>query len=100
MSDEKTTLGVEDAAAIAKLARLDLDQDVLARFAGQFNAILGYMDKLSELDTSGVEPMYSPSEHATVFREDRADNDRFSRDDVLSNAPESDGSFFIVPKIV
>lgn len=92
-------LSADDAAKIAKLARLDLDQDKLERFAGQFSDILQYMDKLAEVDTTGVEPMYSPSEHATVFREDVAVKTR-ERDQVLANAPEDDGSFFIVPKIV
>ncbi len=92
-------LTADDAAAIAKLARLDLDQDKLTLFAGQFNEILGYVEKLGEVDADDVEPLYSPSQHATVFREDKAENRR-QRQDVLANAPEADGSFFIVPKIV
>lgn len=93
------SLNADDAAAIAKLARLDLDQNKLALFATQFNDILGYVEKLGEVDAEDVEPLYSPSEHPTVFREDKAVQRR-KRDEVLANAPEADGSFFIVPKIV
>jgi aspartyl-tRNA(Asn)/glutamyl-tRNA(Gln) amidotransferase subunit C len=93
-------LSADDAARIAALARLDLSRDKLELFAGQFNDILGYMDKLNQVDTQGVEPMYSPADHATVFREDTARGDAGpAREDVLANAPESDGRFFLVPKI-
>lgn len=98
-NDAPKTFSPDDAAAIAKLARLNLAPEKLALFAAQFNDILGYVDALGEVDTSDVAPLYSPSEHATVFREDKAVK-RFSRDQVLANAPEDDGAFFIVPKIV
>ncbi len=99
MSESKTKLTAEDAARIARLARLDPPQDKLELFAQQFNDILGHMETLGEVDTSGVEPLYSPVSHGTVFREDVVEK-RVSRDQVLDNAPEADGQFFIVPKIV
>jgi len=89
----------EDVAKIAKLSRLDLPQEKLELFAGQLGDILDYMDKLGELDTDNVEPMYSPVEHTTVLRKDEARKD-YTREEVLSNAPEQDGKFFIVPRIV
>jgi len=89
----------QDVAKVAKLARLSLSEDKLATFAGQFSDIVGYMDLLGRADTEGVEPLYSPVEHTARLREDAA-RKRFERDEVLSNAPETDGSFFIVPKIV
>lgn len=89
----------EKAAGIAKLARLAPGEDKLALFAGQFEDILTYMDKLAEVDTEGVEPLYSPVTHGTVFREDEPEK-RFSREDVLGNAPEEDGQYFVVPRIV
>ena len=94
-----TKLSAQDAAKIATLARLRLDQDTLERVAGQCSEILGYMDTLAEVDTTGVQPLYSPVEHGTVYRDDAAAK-RCRRDDVLANAPETDGAFFIVPKIV
>lgn len=89
----------EQVAKVAKLARLDLSQEKLDLFSGQLDDILNYMDKLNELDTSDVEPMYSPVEHNTVLRED-VEKKEFQRSQILSNAPEEDGKFFIVPKIV
>lgn len=89
----------ERVAEIAKLARLELDDAKLALFAGQFESILNYMETLNELDTSDVEPLYSPTLHTTVLREDVTEKTA-QRADVLSNAPETDGQFFVVPRIV
>ena len=57
------------------------------------------METLGSVETSGVEPLYSPVEHATVTRPDAVVKN-CSRDDVLRNAPATDGQFFVVPKIV
>lgn len=89
----------EEVAKVAKLSRLDLAEDKLELFAGQLGDILDYMDKLGELDTENVEPMYSPVKHTTVLRKDE-EKKEYSREEVLSNAPEQDGQFFIVPRIV
>lgn len=89
----------DQAAKIAKLARLRLDDDKLERFAGQMDDILAYMETLSSVDTTGVEPLYGPVTHATPMREDEVVR-TCSRDAVLKNAPATDGQFFVVPKIV
>jgi len=89
----------EEVAKVAKLARLDLPADKVELFAGQLGDILAYMDKLGELDTADVEPMYSPVRHTTVLRRDEVRKD-FAREEILANAPEQDGQFFIVPRIV
>ena len=89
----------EEVAKVARLARLDISQEKLELFAGQVGDILAYMDKLGELDTENVEPLYSPVRHTTVLRKDEARKD-FAREDILANAPEQDGQFFIVPRIV
>ena len=88
-----------DVAKIAKLARLSLTDEKLAAFAGQFNDILGYMEELGQADTAGVEPLYGPVEKASALREDAVRKD-FDRAEILANAPRTDGTFFIVPKIV
>ena len=89
----------EEVAKVARLARLDLSREKLELFAGQLGDILAYMDKLGELDTDAVEPLYSPVRHTTVLRADEVRKD-YRREEVLSNAPEQDGQFFIVPRIV
>ena len=89
----------EDAAKVAKLARLRLDDDKLERFAGQMDGILAYMETLGSVDTAGVEPLYSPVTHETPMRADVASKG-CTRDQILANAPATDGQFFIVPKNV
>ena len=89
----------EDAARIATLSRLRVGDDKLEIFARQMSDILGYMETLNRLDTSEVEPMYSPVDLPTVLRPDVVRQD-FSRAEILANAPEEDGKYFIVPKIV
>ena len=89
----------EQAAKVAALARLRLPEDKLERLASQMGDILSYMDTLGACDTQGVEPLYSPVEHDTPLRLDEALK-TCQRSDVLAQAPESDGRFFIVPKIV
>ena len=89
----------EEAAKVVKLARLRLDDDKLEAFAGQMDNILEYMETLGAVDTDGVEPLYSPVGHATPLRADVAQK-TWTRDNILANAPRTDGQFFVVPKIV
>lgn len=89
----------EEVAKVARLSRLDLAEDKLELFAGQLGDILAYMDKLGELDTDDVEPLYSPVKHTTVLRRDEVRKD-YRREEILANAPKQDGQFFIVPRIV
>lgn len=89
----------EQVAKIATLARLRIAEDTLGAFAGQFNDILDYMDLLGQADTEGVEPLYSPVDATARMREDKAES-RYEREELLAGAPETDGSHFIVPKIV
>lgn len=89
----------EEVAKVARLARLDLPQDKVEQYAAQLGDILGYMDKLAELDTASVEPMYSPVDQVSVMRDDVVKKD-YAREEILKNAPETDGAFFIVPRIV
>ena len=89
----------EEVAKVARLARLDLTTAKIDQYAAQLDDILGYMDKLSELDTAQVEPMYTPVDQVSVMRDDVAKKE-YARADILKNAPETDGAFFIVPRIV
>jgi aspartyl-tRNA(Asn)/glutamyl-tRNA(Gln) amidotransferase subunit C len=89
----------QEAAKVARLARLRLPEETLVKFAGQLGDILTYMETLESCDTAGVAPLYGPVEHAAPLRRDEAAK-TCSREDILANAPETDGRFFIVPKIV
>ncbi len=92
-------LSPQEAAKAAKLARLRPDENELAELAGHMDSILSYMETLGAVDTSNVEPLYSPVEHAAPMRDDQTVKN-CERDEVLANAPQADGRFFIVPKIV
>ncbi len=89
----------EDVQRMASLARLNIDAPTQELFAKQFADIINYMDILSEVNTDGIEPLYSPVLHDATLRQDGVHNEE-KRSDVLSNAPQSDGQYFIVPRIV
>ena len=84
---------------VAKLARLQLSEEELARYQQQLGAILDYIAKLEKLDVSGAEPLVHPAESANVFREDLP-SPCLPRAEALKNAPERTDDFFIVPKVV
>lgn len=89
----------DQVATIARLARLAPSEEQLDRFARQVDGILDYMDVLNGLDTTGVEPLYSPVDVPSPLRADEACARR-TREEILANAPEADGTFFVVPRIV
>jgi len=89
----------EEVEHVALLARLKFSEIEKERFTTQLNSILEYMDKLRELDTTGVEPTFHAVARTNVFRED-AIKPSISRDLSLKNAPDGDRGFFRVPKII
>lgn len=84
---------------VARLARLELSEDEIDKFTYQLSAILEYMDKLNELDTTGVEPTSHTLEFANVFKEDQVKLGPWGRV-TLSNAPAQEHSHYKVPKII
>jgi len=84
---------------IAKLARIRLADDEVPRLEGELNAILGYVEQLSEVDVDGVEPLSGGAQMAMRLRED-AVNDGDYPERILANAPDRIGNFFAVPKVV
>ncbi|MGD2174123.1 MAG: Asp-tRNA(Asn)/Glu-tRNA(Gln) amidotransferase subunit GatC [Candidatus Brocadiaceae bacterium] len=89
----------EQVDYVARLARLELTEEEKERFAGQLDAIIAYMDKLNELDTSQVEPMVHGIEGRQAGRPDRV-RESLPRRDALCNAPESSEGCFRVPRII
>ena len=98
MSENKN-ISQDVVAHMAQLSRLAVSDEEKALFARQFGDILAYMDVLAEVDTTGIEPLYSPVQHEASLREDEARHLR-SREAVLANAPHGDGEYFVVPRIV
>jgi aspartyl-tRNA(Asn)/glutamyl-tRNA(Gln) amidotransferase subunit C len=89
----------EEVEHVALLARLTFSETEKERFTTQLNSILAYMDKLSQLDTSSVQPTFHAVALDNVFREDEV-RPSLPRDFTLRNAPDGDGQFFRVPKII
>jgi len=97
MAEEKITL--DQVKHVAKLARLALDDSKLEKFATQLESILEYVAKISQVDVGGVEPMAHALPVHNVFREDVVEPS-LPVEAVLQNAPDSDGPFFKVPKVI
>ena len=84
---------------VAKLSRLDLTEAEVKEFTGQLSAILEYVEKMNELDTTDVEPLAHCLPISNVFRDDCI-KESLGTDKTLANAPQRDGEFFKVPKIM
>jgi len=87
------------AAKVAKLARIRVEEADLPALADEFNAILGFIEQLQELDVDAVEPMTSVTPMRLTRRADVV-TDGSQQDKVLSNAPDAREGFFAVPKVV
>jgi len=89
----------EQVKKVAKLSRLQLTEAEVEEFTGQLSAILEYMEKLNELDTTNVEPLAHCLPITNVFRDDCV-KESLGTEKTLANAPQRDGDFFKVPKIL
>jgi aspartyl-tRNA(Asn)/glutamyl-tRNA(Gln) amidotransferase subunit C len=84
---------------IARLARIAVDDQQVAAMEKELNALLAWVEQLSEVDVTGVPPMTSVVAHRLKMRDDIiSDGER--ADDILKNAPQSENGFFLVPKVV
>ena len=88
-----------DIRYVAHLARLHLTSDEEKKFGAQLGNILGYIEKLKELDIANVEPTAHATPMVNVMRRDEA-RPSLPHDDALRNAPAKANGLFIVPKIV
>lgn len=84
---------------LAHLSRLEFSQEEKSVLKSDFEKMLDFVNKLNELDTSGVEPLLHISSNVNVLREDISGNE-ISREQALSNAGLKDESFFMVPKVI
>jgi aspartyl-tRNA(Asn)/glutamyl-tRNA(Gln) amidotransferase subunit C len=92
-------ISLEQVRHVAKLSRLALSDEQARKFTTQLESILEYVAKLNEVDMSGVEPMTHALPLHNVLREDVVEPS-LPVEQVLMNAPESDGPFFKVPKVI
>lgn len=94
----------EQVAKIAALARIKVDEAELDHLVPEFNNLLAWVEQLSEVDTSAVEPMTAVIPQKLRLRDDVVDADPLTggnrRDAVLANAPAAQHGFFGVPKVI
>lgn len=89
----------DDVRGVANLARLAITDEATETYAVQLSNILDYVDKLSALDTEGVSVWRYKGTEGKLRREDRPTGS-LPRERALSNGPDSDGTFFKVPKVI
>ena len=88
-----------DVAYVAKLARINLTEDEAKIFQKQLDDVLKYVEKLGEVDVTGLDAAARALSVFNVFRDD-APRDWFTAEQALSNAPRQANSLFVVPKVV
>ncbi|EJW11294.1 Aspartyl-tRNA(Asn) amidotransferase subunit C/Glutamyl-tRNA(Gln) amidotransferase subunit C [Rhodovulum sp. PH10] len=84
---------------IARLARIAVEDDEVEHLQGELNAILAFVEQLSEVDVTGVEPMTSVTPMVMKKREDVVTDGEIA-ELVVKNAPATEDNFFLVPKVV
>ncbi len=93
------TIDEETVDKIAHLARLELSGDEKQEMIADMNKILGFMDKLNEIDTSGIEPLVYMTNEVNNFREDVVKQE-ITHEEALQNAPKHDENYFLVAKVI
>jgi len=84
---------------LARLAKLNFDEKSSQEMKEDLNKIIGFVDKLSEIDTKDVEPLIYLSDEVNVLRKDDA-IENISQEKALKNAPKKDSDYILVPKVI
>ena len=93
------SLDLQTVRRVASLARLRLEEGEDLRLQGEINGIVGWIEQLNAVDVEGVEPLSGAGGTAMPMRDD-AVTDGGRAEAVLGNAPDREGEFFAVPKVV
>ena len=93
------SVDAEIVRRIAHLARIAVAEEEVEHLKGELNAILAWVEQLSEVDVAGVEPMTSVTPMKMKMRADEV-TDGGIPEDIVKNAPASEDNFFLVPKVV
>jgi len=88
-----------DVEKAANLARLELSPDDVTEMTEQLGTILGYVDKLTEVDCSNIEPTTHALSLTNAFRADEV-KPSLSQDEALANGPKQNGEAFVVPRVI
>ena len=89
----------ETVEKVAHLARLELAEDEKEKMIADMNKILGFMDKLNEIDTSGIEPLVYMTNEINTVRDDVVKHE-VTHEEALLNAPKHDKDYFLVAKVI
>ncbi|HET6384741.1 MAG TPA: Asp-tRNA(Asn)/Glu-tRNA(Gln) amidotransferase subunit GatC [Armatimonadota bacterium] len=92
-------LSVDDVRQVGHLSRLALTESEVERLTNDLNVLLGHFEQLREIDTTEVPPTFQVLDSADALRADEV-LPSLAVEQVLSNAPDADGPFFVVPRIV
>lgn len=95
-----TQISRDDVLHLAQLSSLQLADDEVDSLQQDIGNILGYIEQLSELDTTGVEPTYQVTGLTNVWRDDAVDQNGVSREQLLALAPEQQNNSVRVPKVL
>tara|TARA_Y100001968_G_scaffold217058_1_gene199792 strand:- start:164 stop:451 length:288 start_codon:yes stop_codon:yes gene_type:complete len=94
-----TKISSSDVRKVAHLARLELPEDQIETYTAQLEEILSYVDQLQAIDTKNIQPTTRAVEVVNAMRDDLVDVNS-SREDILNQAPQREGDFFRVPRIL
>ncbi len=89
----------ETVLKVAQLSKLKLKEEEVELFSKQLSDILGFIEKLEELDTENILPFYELINQETPMRDDHIE-EGLTKEEALSNAPQSERGFFVVPRVV
>lgn len=92
-------ISIDEIRHLAHLARLEFTEAEMQEMQGDMDKILGFVEKINELDLEGVAPLVYLSEERNVLREDEA-KQVLTKDEALKNAPDKDSDYFRVPKVL
>ena len=93
------TIDKETVEKVAHLARLELAEDEKEKMIADMSKILGFMAKLNEINTSGIEPLVYMTNEINVLRDD-AVKQEITHEEALQNAPKHDENYFLVAKVI
>ncbi len=92
-------LDKEMVLKVAKLSKLQLKEEEIEIFSKQLPEIIGFIEKLEELDTENILPFYELIDKKAPLRED-VPQESLSQEEALANAPQAENGFFVVPRVV
>ena len=93
-------LSIKDVEKIAKLSRIEIDEDNKSKLVGELSSVLDFVDDLQSLDLNGFAPVSQVTGLQDVWREDEVIDCKIPRDKLLSNAPALQDGYFKVKKVL